>query len=81
MSDFAARGFRCFSRYDCDVAIAAKMPESKEPAKPDRITVDITGFRDRIENAKKTPEWQELNLVAKIRVVIAYGLQAIEKGE
>lgn len=45
-------------------------------SKADRVSIDITGLREQIENYQQDLLWQELTLSKKIRVLIQEGLAA-----
>lgn len=50
-------------------------------SKPDRVSIDIAGLREKIESCRQDPFWQELSLSKKIRVLIQEALEAQEKDE
>lgn len=45
----------------------------------DRITLDITDLRERIETALSEPLWKELSLSRKIRHLLLVYLDQLEK--
>ncbi len=47
--------------------------------KRDRITLDITDLRERIEAARSEPLWKELSLSRKIRNLLQTYLEQLEK--
>ncbi|MEL6263442.1 MAG: hypothetical protein AAFR12_20515 [Cyanobacteria bacterium J06626_6] len=50
------------------------MNESLMAAK-DRLSIDITDLRERVENFRDTPSWRELSLSQKLRVLILERLE------
>ena len=44
----------------------------------DRISIDLTDLRERIENALPDPLWKELSLTRKIRILLQERLDEIE---
>ena len=56
------------------------MNESLMAAK-DRLSIDITDLRERVENFRDTPSWRELSLSQKLRVLILERLELPESPE
>ena len=56
------------------------MNESLMAAK-DRLSIDITDLRERVENFRDTPSWRELSLSQKLRVLILERLELSDKQE
>lgn len=54
------------------------MNESLMAAK-DRLSIDITDLRERVENFRDTPSWRELSLSQKLRVLILERLELSDK--
>lgn len=50
------------------------MNESLMAAK-DRLSIDITDLRERVETFRDTPSWRELSLSQKLRVLILERLE------
>lgn len=44
-------------------------------AAKDRLSIDITDLRERVENFRDTPSWRELSLSQKLRVLILERLE------
>lgn len=49
-----------------------------EKNKRDRITLDLTGLKERIENLRSDSAWKELSLSKKIRILLQERLTEIE---
>ena len=47
-------------------------------AAKDRISVDITDIKDRIELYREDPAWRELSMAGKIRALVIEKLEAKE---
>ena len=47
--------------------------------KRDRLTIDISNLRDRIEAARTDPAWKQLSLNKKIQVLLEERLDAIDQ--
>ncbi len=45
----------------------------------DRISIDISDLRERIENARPDPLWKELSLSKKVRILLIEQLEQVEK--
>ncbi len=45
----------------------------------DRVTVDLTDLRERIEDVRSDPAWKELSLSKKVRILLQERLDQIEK--
>lgn len=45
----------------------------------DRISVDVSDIRERVENCRNDVAWSELPLAAKLRVLIIERLAQVEK--
>ena len=56
------------------------MNESLMAAK-DRLSIDITDLRERVETFRDTPSWRELSLSQKLRVLILERLELSDKQE
>ena len=50
-------------------------------AAKDRLSIDITDLRERVENFRDTPSWRELSLSQKLRVLILERLELSDKQE
>ena len=50
----------------------------KAAKKRDRITLDISGMRERIEVARSDPSWNRLSLNKKIQVLLEERLNQLE---
>lgn len=50
----------------------------KAAKKRDRITLDISGLRERIEVARSDPSWKRLSLNKKIQVLLEERLDVLE---
>jgi hypothetical protein len=48
-------------------------------AAKDRLSIDITDLRERVENFRDTPSWRELSLSQKLRVLILERLEMSEQ--
>ncbi|MEM6251283.1 MAG: hypothetical protein AAF821_00030 [Cyanobacteria bacterium P01_D01_bin.156] len=47
--------------------------------KRDRLTIDISNLRDRIEAARTDPAWKQLSLNKKIQVLLEERLDALDQ--
>lgn len=47
----------------------------------DRISIDVSDIKARIENCRTDPAWRELPLSGKIRALVIEKLEEIEKGK
>lgn len=45
----------------------------------DRVTINLTGLRERIENAVPNSLWKELSLARKIKILLQERLEQIEQ--
>lgn len=45
----------------------------------DRISVDISDIKDRVEGCRNDPAWRELSLSGKIRALVIEKLEEIER--
>ena len=45
-------------------------------ANQQRINIDLKGLREDVENHRDTPEWKELSLSKRLRLLIRSGLDA-----
>lgn len=43
-----------------------------------RVSVDIKGIEERIDDCRNDPAWRQLSLAAKIRVLVEERLEAYE---
>lgn len=50
-------------------------------AAKDRISVDISDIKDRIEGYRTDPAWRELSLAGKIRALVIEKLEEKENSE
>lgn len=50
-------------------------------AAKDRLSIDITDLRERVETFRDTPSWRELSLSQKLRVLILERLELSNKQE
>lgn len=48
-------------------------------ANRDRLSVDVSDIKDRIENCRNDAAWRELPLASKVRVLVIERLEQIEK--
>jgi hypothetical protein len=47
-------------------------------AQKDRISVDITDIKDRIENYRTDPAWRELSMAGRVRALVIEKLEEKE---
>lgn len=50
-------------------------------AQKDRISVDITDIKDRIENYRPDPAWRELSMAGRIRALVIEKLEEKETAD
>ena len=48
-------------------------------AQKDRISVDISDIKDRVEDYRSDPAWRELSMAGKIRALVIERLEEKEK--
>jgi hypothetical protein len=48
-------------------------------AAKDRISVDISDIKQRIEDCRNEPAWRELSLAGKLRALVIERLEELEK--
>ena len=70
---------QCVTKMMASRFLAAEIFMAEKAAKKrDRLTIDISNLRDRIEVARSDAAWKQLSLNKKIQVLLEERLDAIE---
>ena len=70
---------QCVTKMMTSRFLTAEISMAEKAAKKrDRLTIDISNLRDRIEVARSDAAWKQLSLNKKIQVLLEERLDAIE---